>query len=208
MNELKKLRDRISYGIVGLLWINFALIVIRNLVREQGVDWTMILAIQLAEQLVDTDGDILADRADNAFHRVRERPLLRQPERQLVAEPPQRFQRFVLQTFGRDAAMGGKPVLEAELVERRLRRTGSKGCKLTRKIRFAAGKGFMDKFEVAGKPGDLMLQHEDRDLLEIVWKSAHQNRPEHAMSCVFVCGKPELFPLSSGLVTRHHIRNG
>ncbi|WP_377275517.1 methyl-accepting chemotaxis protein [Rhizobium sp. R86522] len=44
MNELNKLRDRISYGIVGLLWINFALIVIRNLVREQGVDWTMILA--------------------------------------------------------------------------------------------------------------------------------------------------------------------
>ncbi|ODT23128.1 MAG: hypothetical protein ABS35_13200 [Kaistia sp. SCN 65-12] len=44
MNELNKLRDRVSYGIVGLLWINFALIVIRNLLREQGVDWIMILA--------------------------------------------------------------------------------------------------------------------------------------------------------------------
>lgn len=44
MNELKKLRDRVSYGIVGLLWINFALILIRNLVREEGADWMMILA--------------------------------------------------------------------------------------------------------------------------------------------------------------------
>lgn len=44
MNELKKLQDRASYGIVGLLWINFALILIRNLVRDEGVDWTMILA--------------------------------------------------------------------------------------------------------------------------------------------------------------------
>lgn len=43
MNELKKLRDRVSYGIVGLLWINFVLIVVRNLVREEGIDWTMIL---------------------------------------------------------------------------------------------------------------------------------------------------------------------
>ncbi len=43
MNELKKLRDIASYGIVGLLWINFALIMLRNLLREQGADWMMIL---------------------------------------------------------------------------------------------------------------------------------------------------------------------
>ena len=44
MNELEKLRDRVSYGIVGLLWTNFTLIVIRNLVRAEGADWTMILS--------------------------------------------------------------------------------------------------------------------------------------------------------------------
>jgi methyl-accepting chemotaxis protein len=43
MNELKKLRDRVSYGIVGLLWVNFALILLRNLVREEGADWGMIV---------------------------------------------------------------------------------------------------------------------------------------------------------------------
>ena len=44
MNELNKLRDRASYGIVGLLWINFTLIVIRNLLRDEGPDWSMVLA--------------------------------------------------------------------------------------------------------------------------------------------------------------------
>lgn len=44
MNELKNLRDRVSYGIVALLWVNFALIVVRNLVREEGADWMTILA--------------------------------------------------------------------------------------------------------------------------------------------------------------------
>lgn len=44
MNELQKLRDRVSYGIVGLLWINFTLILIRNFLREEGTDWLMILA--------------------------------------------------------------------------------------------------------------------------------------------------------------------
>ncbi|MFL0691627.1 MAG: hypothetical protein ACJLUP_05735 [Agrobacterium tumefaciens] len=43
MNELKKLREGVSYVIVGLLWVNFALIVIRNLFREAGADWVMIL---------------------------------------------------------------------------------------------------------------------------------------------------------------------
>ncbi len=43
MNELKKLRDGVSYVIVGLLWVNFGLIVIRNLFREAGADWVMIL---------------------------------------------------------------------------------------------------------------------------------------------------------------------
>lgn len=44
MNELNKLRERASYGIVGLLWINFALIVARNVFREEGIDWIMLLA--------------------------------------------------------------------------------------------------------------------------------------------------------------------
>jgi methyl-accepting chemotaxis protein len=43
MNELNKLRERASYGIIGLLWVNFALIVLRNFLREEGVDWTMII---------------------------------------------------------------------------------------------------------------------------------------------------------------------
>jgi methyl-accepting chemotaxis protein len=47
MNELNKLRDRASYGIVGLLWINFALIGARNLLREEGPDWGMVLATLL-----------------------------------------------------------------------------------------------------------------------------------------------------------------
>jgi methyl-accepting chemotaxis protein len=44
MNELTKLRDRVSYGIIGLLWINFSLILLRNLFRDEGADWGMILA--------------------------------------------------------------------------------------------------------------------------------------------------------------------
>jgi len=44
MNELQKLRERASIGIMGLLWVNFALIVLRNIFRPEGIDGGSLIA--------------------------------------------------------------------------------------------------------------------------------------------------------------------
>jgi methyl-accepting chemotaxis protein len=47
MNELQKLRAKTSIGIVALLWVNFGLIVLRNLFRPEGMDMFAIVATLL-----------------------------------------------------------------------------------------------------------------------------------------------------------------
>lgn len=47
MNELQKLREKASIGIVALLWVNFGLIIVRNLLRPEGMDWFSLVATAL-----------------------------------------------------------------------------------------------------------------------------------------------------------------
>lgn len=44
MNALDKIRQKASIGIIALLWINVALIILRNLFRSEGIDLGMIAA--------------------------------------------------------------------------------------------------------------------------------------------------------------------
>lgn len=74
--------------------------------------------------------------------------------------------------------MAGDTVLEPELIKGYLRGPIAQGCKLPSEFGIAARKGVMDELEVSRNPGDLLFQHEDRDLLEIVCRCAHESRPD------------------------------
>ncbi len=56
MDALEKLREKTSFGIIGLLWLNLALLVLRNIVRPEAFDVPSIIAATMVTSMASLTG--------------------------------------------------------------------------------------------------------------------------------------------------------